>query len=89
MPRSGGIADKILFCEHHLVTFCRVNSRIEPEHVHNSADKNCEILLLVATIVKWQNGGALCMEFDRSKPFRCRRLNESVQRLTMLVSVLA
>ncbi len=89
VPCSGGVTNMILFCEHHSVTFRRVNGRVELEQVLDSVDKNCKALVLVAAKVEWQNSGALGREFNRSRPFRCQRLSSSVQLLTTLVSALA
>jgi hypothetical protein len=45
--------------------------------------------MLMAAIVEQENSGALYRKFDRSRLFRCQRLSESFQRLSILVSVLA
>jgi hypothetical protein len=87
LPHGDGVTDEILFCEHDSVPFRRVNGRVKLEHILKSADKNRVVLLLVAAIVKRQNSGAPCREFDKSRSFRCQRLGVSMQQLTSLVSV--
>jgi hypothetical protein len=71
------------------VAFCKLAYRIKLKHFFNSADENCKVLLLVATIVERLNGEMYRGQFNRSEPFRGQRLSERVQRLTTLVSALA
>jgi hypothetical protein len=65
VPCGSDGADKMLFCKYHSVPLSRVNNCVELEHVLNCADKNHKVLLLVATIVERQNGGALIRSSTR------------------------
>jgi hypothetical protein len=84
---GSGIAYEVLFYKPHLVPFRRVDGCIELEYILNSADNNREVLQLMATIVKPQEGRALCRQFNRNTVLRCQGLDESVQRLTILVGI--
>jgi hypothetical protein len=56
-----------------------VNGHIELKHTFDSMDKSCEVILLVAAIVKRQNDRALRRHFSMRRLFGCQRLSRSVQ----------
>jgi hypothetical protein len=85
-PRGGGIADEVLLSERYRVPFRRVNGLVELQHCLDFTDENRKVILLVAAIVGRQDGSTPRGHFGEGGLFWRRRLGESIQRLTPLVS---
>ncbi len=52
---GNSIADMILFCKKHLVSFHKVSGHVKLIHIFNPSYKDCIVLMLAAPIIEQQN----------------------------------